>query len=294
MKKYKFDKNRKNASHCHCGKSNEDGKFCPLIDDTTSGYCHSCNQMFLPDSPKPERSPDVVEQPVKKLFSNIPVEFLDTFSGIVFPNNYTDYLFRIYGREVGEALIERYLIGSYNQWNGASIFWQVDHRCKVRTGKIMLYDRQTGKRIKKPISYIDWVHNKMVQQGLYQEYLLQQCLFGQHLLVVSDERNKTVGIVESEATAIEMNYYHPDLIWLATGGAAANALMQTDTQKILSERKVILFPDGGKYQQWLSIKEKLKFIGLDIEISSTIEELALDEPETYSNYDMRDLYRNHV
>ena len=61
-------------------------------------------------------------------------------------------LFQFLSAQFGETetltLMKRYKVGTSKYWDGATVFWQTDNQNKVRTGKIMLYNSETGKRIK--------------------------------------------------------------------------------------------------------------------------------------------------
>ena len=70
----------------------------------------------------------------------------------------------------------------------------------------MLYDPETGHRIKEPRSYVTWVHTDLH----YEEYNLKQCFFGEHLL--SAYPNKSVAIVESEKSALIATHFMPDFV----------------------------------------------------------------------------------
>ena len=63
-------------------------------------------------------------------------------------NNFIDYLASIWDYETAYQLADKYNIGTSKHWNGATIFWQQDKNNRIRTGKIMLYNSQSGKRIK--------------------------------------------------------------------------------------------------------------------------------------------------
>lgn len=120
------------------------------------------------------------------------------------------YLSNVFGVEGTMRLFDMYRIGTSAKWGGATIFWQTDISGNVRTGKIMLYDTQTGYRIKEPQAYISWAHF-----GLHlTDFNLQQCLFGEHLLKTSV--SEPIMLVESEKTAVIMAYFIPDYLWLAT------------------------------------------------------------------------------
>lgn len=60
------------------------------------------------------------------------------------------FLARCIGKEDTDRLCRLYRIGTSRKWGGAAVFWQVDCSGRVHTGKIMLYDATTGKRVKHP------------------------------------------------------------------------------------------------------------------------------------------------
>ncbi len=188
-----------------------------------------------------------------------------------------------------------YNIGTSNHWDGATIFWYVDARNLVRTGKVMLYDIATGKRIKEPFNHITWMHSLLLKErdklckceGLLcmhpandffklaelppKNFVLKQCLFGEHLL--KQFPNKSVAVVESEKTAIIASHYCPDFLWLATGG-----LSNLTPQKlsILKNRKVMLFPDINAYDLWKIKADAIKkqFPTMQLSVSSYLEKKA--------------------
>ena len=138
---------------------------------------------------------------------------------------------------------EAYAIGATR--DGGVIFWQVDINMKVRTGKIMHYGVD-GKRKGNP----NWVHTKLIYNRIIpDDWTLSQCFFGEHLL---NGNTHTVCIVESEKTAIVMSLFYPQYVWIATGGCS---MLNADKCKVLKGRKVIVYPDSGKLDEWT---EKMK------------------------------------
>mgnify|MGYP005995292769 CR=1 FL=1 len=127
------------------------------------------------------------------------------------PNYFIDYLVNLWDYETVDYLKEKYNIGTSKLWNGATVFFQVDENNNVRTGKIMLYNASSGKRIKEPYNHINWVHKALKLDS----FNLEQCYFGEHLL--NENKSKPVAIVESEKTAIISSIYLPEFIWLACG-----------------------------------------------------------------------------
>jgi len=168
-------------------------------------------------------------------------------------NSFALYLISLFGEDIAGELIVRYFIGSskhlfknkdfpdYLSEAGANVFWQIDVSGKARTGKIMLYDKLKGKRIKKPFNHVTWVHKVTGSP----DFELKQCLYGEHLLR-GDELSPVV-IVESEKTAIIASVYFPRFLWLACG--ALNHLNAEKCQ-VLKGRHVILFPDLNAFDKW--------------------------------------------
>lgn len=155
-------------------------------------------------------------------------------------NYFLDFLIERFGEENVNQAIDKYHIGTSKKWQGATVFWQVDFEGKVRTGKIMLYDVNTGKRVKNNGAKVSWVHSEL---GL-KDFELRQCFFGEHLL--TDEK-KVVAIVEAEKTAVVGSLFWSQFIWIATGGIQNFKL---ENCKHLSGRDVIVFPDLGGYEKW--------------------------------------------
>jgi len=195
-------------------------------------------------------------------------------------NNLIKFLYSILSTEQVNQVVRMYNIGTSSRWNGGTtIFWQLDINGKIRTGKLIKYDPSTGKRIK---NLTNWVHSVLKIEN----FNLKQCLFGEHL--ISKFPNSTIGIVESEKTAIIASVFLPDLIWLATGGAEN---LNKEKIALLRARNVILFPDASKdgriYQKW---KEKGSKFGF--ETSDYLEKHTNKEQKT-DGVDIADLLKDN-
>jgi hypothetical protein len=70
-------------------------------------------------------------------------------------------------------------------------------------------------------------------------------LFGEHLL--DRFPDKTIGLVESEKTALVADAVFPHYLWLATGGATRNL---DRAIAVLSGRRVVVFPDADVVEKW--------------------------------------------
>ena len=60
------------------------------------------------------------------------------------------YLCGVFGMEETARLFNLYRIGTSAKWGGATVFWQTDDAGRTRTGKVMLYNPSTGRRVKEP------------------------------------------------------------------------------------------------------------------------------------------------
>lgn len=177
-------------------------------------------------------------------------------------NNFVQFLYSKFSKYKVDKVIQKYKVGSHEHWNGATVFWQIDTAYKVRTGKVMLFDKITGRRLKKPYPHVNWIHSLMLKQGEISQFNLSQCFFGEHLLKQNNLSN--IGIVESEKTALICAIEFPDILWLASGGLSN---LNSEKVNILKNRKVTLFPDNGAYNKWKSKADKFGF-----QISSLMEE----------------------
>jgi len=100
----------------------------------------------------------------------------------------------------GAHLIILYVIGTSSHFGvGTTIFWQIDTLGNLRTGKLIKYDPNTGKRIKEPFVATNWVHTFQYED----KFDLLKCLFGEHLL--SEDLTSPIALVESEKTANKLH-----------------------------------------------------------------------------------------
>jgi len=242
----------------HCPKCNK-RTFTRYIDTDNNEYVNNkvgrcsrlikCNYHYTPKSYFNDN--DIITTYKKKLVKKhlkpkpkinfINFETLKKSIETTQTNYFLDFLASIWDYNTAYFLAEKYNIGTSKYWNGATVFWQVDINGNIRSGKIMLYNAINGKRVKKPFNHINWVHKVL---GI-EDYNLEQCYFGEHLL--NEDLNKPVAIVESEKTAIISSILLPEFIWLACG--SVNNLNLTKTE-VLKGRNVVLFPDLKCYDLW--------------------------------------------
>lgn len=192
-------------------------------------------------------------------------------------NHFVNFLISLFGEKAVTETVTNYFIGSSNRrWPGATVFWQIDLKGNIRSGRVMLYNVSTGKRVKEPEDCISWAHKVLKMSN----FTLKQCLFGEHLL---RDKTKPVAIVESEKTAVIASLYLPQFIWLACGGKDGLGAAKFTA---LKGRKVTLFPDLKALEKWTQKAKELSSMATFF-VSSLLEEKAT-ETERKQGLDLAD------
>jgi len=257
--------------NCKVGKCNRESKC---------GYHYTPKQFYL-DNPELNETtkqvcdlhyskPFVAKQQISLPIGTIPFSYVERSAS--YQSNFVRFLCEFLTTEQIRSIGEKYALGATK--NKEIIYWQIDIKGKVRTGKIMQYDPLTGKRIKHESGAIDWVHNKLKKSGtLPEDYNLQQCFFGEHLLTLHPEA--IVCIVESEKSALISAAIFPEQIWLATGGIGN---LTIEKCQVLKNRNVILYPDLNAFGKWtVKAKEIQKQYNCTISVSNLLENIASPE-----------------
>lgn len=210
---------------------------------------------------------ELKENPPKPMFT-LSIEQLDATLTDYDNNNFALILLKLFGYNETVKLLTLYEIGTSKKWNGANIFWQIDANGIVRTGKIMLYNIETNKRVKQPYDHISWVHKDILKDS----HELRQCFFGEHL--INQFKSKPIAIVESEKSAIICTYFLPEFIWLSAGNING---LTFEKFKVLKGRKVVLFPDLNKgFEIWQNKANEFKNIA-EVSISDYLQRIATPE-----------------
>ena len=211
MKEYKFklDPTSKKFNCPKCAKK----RYVRYINNETNQYAdpefgrcdreQKCAHHLYPANTK-SYEPIFHRNEEKLKVSTIRCEILNQTIQSFEINPFVQYLFKKYEKNEVDQIIKKYNVGTANMYNGATVFWQIDNTGNIRTGKIMSYNTETGKRTKNNDgkSKINWVHSALKKTN----YNLKQCLFGLHLL---NDNVKQVAIVESEKTALIMSLNYP-------------------------------------------------------------------------------------
>ncbi|MBM3454790.1 MAG: hypothetical protein FJX80_06535 [Bacteroidetes bacterium] len=248
------------------------------------GYHYTPKQYFQDNNISFDTHPTNKPRPVTpqpKPISFIPIEVFKASLKGHEANHFVQFLIDLFGVEIASQLVSRYFIATSKYWDGATVFWQIDTKGNIRTGKIMLYSPTTGKRVKEPFNHINWVHKALKQL----EFELKQCLFGEHLLI---DKTKPVALVESEKTAVIASVYLPQFIWVAVGSLSN---LNAEKCSILKGRIVTLFPDLNGFDKWNSKAKELSHLAT-FTVSDLLERKA-SEAERKQGFDLADYLIKH-
>lgn len=213
---------------------------------------------YTPPPPRPAPPPlqplrlpmGMVERTEKAIAGDLLVQWIKT--GINW-----DYIQR---KRIDEVLKD-YHVGHGK--NGHTIFWQLDERGEVRTGKMMKY-KPDGHRDKTAPWNFDWIHSALFRDRRLTQWdedkqEAQLTFFGMHLL--NRYPQAPVCIVESEKTAVLMAIAygnHPLQVWMACGGL--EMLSRERLKPIIEQgRKVVLYPDRDGIEKWRIKAERLHY-----------------------------------
>lgn len=164
-------------------------------------------------------------------------------------NTFIDFLLTLFDKPKVAAAVERYFIGGDS--HGRTIFPNLDQEGRCVGGAVIPYlvngHRDKGKGISNLHSELKRKDKTLPTQG-------DQVLFGSHLLRLYP--SASVGIVESQKSAVILSIIYPDVVWLATAG------MTNFNERLLSsiyDRNVIAYPDFNGVQEWTRRAKELPF-----------------------------------
>lgn len=252
-----------------CNRSNKCGYHYP----PSAYFAHTPSEMRK--TPAPAKRFTVKQHAVntKSTPDFIPMEQVEkTLTAAHYANNnLVTFMREQFGNALTLKACKQFKLGTSKHWPGATIFWQIDADGNVRTGKIMLYDPQSGKRVKHPYNHVTWAHTKMLPASNVgqQSYNLMQCLFGLHQIV--DANSRTVIIVESEKTAMIASIYLPQYTWMACGGLKN---LNANTLQPIKHCSIILYPDINAYSEWEAKASALRNQDFRIQVSTLLEKLS--------------------
>ena len=236
--------------------------------ETSCGYFNKPTDLEIYTKPINQL---IIKKPVSTINTSIVTSSLKLYD----INNLFLFLINFFDRKFVEQTFKNYNVGTSKKWNGSTVFWQCDQNNNFRTGKIMLYNKKNGKRVKQPYNHISWAHKALK----IDDFNLEQCLFGLHLV---NKNAKTIGLVESEKTALTMKLFLPEHTWIATG---SKQNLKEELLKPIKEYEISLYPDKGEFNDWNKKAEDLIKKGFKVHCSQFVEKNSKKQ-----GYDLADIY----
>lgn len=237
-------------------------------------------------------SGETIKPKVKKI-SVLGKELISKHGNSFKENNFIQSLKMVFNDEQIKQIILKYLIGTTSSpWKGSVIFWQIDEQERLRSGKIINYNRLTGNRIKKPYNHVSWVHKTEKVKG----FNLGQCLFGLHL--INEFPNKPIAIVESEKSACIMSVIYPEFLWLSCGSISNINIRLFEPIRL---KDIVLYPDLSRknksnknaFDLWVNKANLLCSEGFKITVSKFLYELTPDKDKE-RGFDIADYFINEI
>jgi hypothetical protein len=183
------------------------------------------------------------------------------------PNTFTNWIHDAFGADVLANLKQRFDMGTL-QMHGReyAIFWQTDEHGNIHTGKAIPYEVRNGepRRVRTGFGGAFWMHKTLKPAPSHEEWT--QRPFG--LRQLEQMPGATVGVVESEKTAVLCAAVMPALAWVAVGGCANLTAYDNECTVIeaLKGRRVLLFPDSDAVEDWATKADVLAQNGFDVTV----------------------------
>lgn len=195
-------------------------------------------------------------------------------------SNHMIHLTSLFGEERVEQMQKDYLIGVYK--DRMSIFWQIDEKGVIHTGKIMQYDPKTGHNT----GIFRWMHREIGRP----DFVLKQCLYGLRLLKELVQ-TRTILLVESYKNTHFVRCLTSFFVVVSTDNKGG---FTSERCRPLKGRDVIVLPDCGAYDDW---EKKARYIsrevGCSMRMSTFLEERATEEQKA-EGYDIADWIQDQI
>ena len=164
-------------------------------------------------------------------------------------NTFIDFLLTLFEQPKVAAAVERYCIGGDSMCR--TIFPNIDQEGRCVGGAVIPYLANGHRDKSKGASNI---HAELKRKNKTLPTQGDQVLFGSHLLRLYP--TASVGVVESQKSAVILSVIYPNLIWLATAG------MTNFNARLLApiyDRNVVAYPDVNGVQVWTQRAKDLPF-----------------------------------
>lgn len=170
-------------------------------------------------------------------------------------NTFVDFLHTLFDDSPKvDAGVERYCIGGDS--HGRTIFPNLDQEGRCVGGAVIPYLPNGHRDKSKGASNI---HAELKRKDKTHPTQADQVLFGSHLLRLYP--SASVGVVESQKSAVILSIIYPDVVWLATAG------MTNFNERLLApiyDRNVVCYPDFNGVQEWTERAKQLPFKNIRI------------------------------
>ncbi|MDD2488463.1 MAG: DUF6371 domain-containing protein, partial [Bacteroidales bacterium] len=251
--------------------------------DINVGHCMHCGSSFV-EYRKFDKNEKLKIKSEKfkdtQQINTIDQKYLSLSLGL--DSNFGEFLKTNFSDEKIEQVMEEYHLGMTK--DKSVIYWYIDEKNRVRSGKIMQYDAKTGKRVKE--SSISWVHSELKRKDILpNDWQMTRCLFGEHLL--AKYPNANVCLFEGEKTAVICSMYFPENICLATGGSE---MLSKSVCEALRARKVLVIADCDKVIEWKQKTMEINHsLGLNLKPYDKLNQLLTDEQKEMK-WDLADYF----
>ena len=164
-------------------------------------------------------------------------------------NTFIDFLLTLFEQPKVAAAVERYCIGGDSMCR--TIFPNIDQEGRCVGGAVIPYLANGHRDKSKGISNL---HSELKRKDKTLPPQGDQVLFGSHLLRLYP--SASVGVVESQKSAVILSIIHPQIVWVATAG------MTNFNERLLSsiyDRNVVCYPDVNGVKVWTQRAKDLPF-----------------------------------
>ena len=169
-------------------------------------------------------------------------------------NTFIDFLLTLFEQPKVAAAVERYFIGGDSQCR--TIFPNIDTEGRCVGGAVIPYLVNGHRDKSKGASNI---HAELRRKDKTHPTQADQVLFGSHLL--RHYPTASVGVVESQKSAVILSIIYPEIVWVATAG------MTNFNARLLFpiyDRNVVAYPDVNGVKVWTDRAKDLPFKNIRI------------------------------
>lgn len=169
-------------------------------------------------------------------------------------NTFIDFLLTLFEQPKVAEAVERYCIGGDSMCR--TIFPNIDQEGRCVGGAVIPYLPNGHRDKSKGASNI---HSELRRKDKTLPTQGDQVLFGSHLLRLYP--TASVGVVESQKSAVILSVIYPNLIWLATAG------MTNFNARLLApiyDRNIVAYSDANGVRVWTERAKELPFKNIRI------------------------------